>query len=31
MNTNTSLRNSNMIYILAIQKIVNTSWLNNNF
>ena len=24
MNTNTSVKNSNMIYILAIQKIVNT-------
>ena len=28
MYTNTSVKYSNMIYILVIQKIVNTSYLN---
>ena len=31
MYINTSVKYSNMIYILAIQKIVNTIYLNNNF
>ena len=30
MYTNTSVKYSNVIYILPIQKIVNTSYLNNN-
>ena len=31
MYTNTSVKFSNMIYILTIHKIVNTCYLNNNF
>ena len=31
MYTNTSLKYSNVIYILVIQKKVNTSYLTNNF
>ena len=31
MNSNTSVKFSNMIYILPIHKIVNTSYLNNNY
>ena len=31
MNTNTSVKFNNMIYILTIHKILNTSYLNNNF
>ena len=31
MNTNTSVKFSNMIYILTIHKMVNTCYLNNNF
>ena len=31
MYINTSIKYSNVIYILPIQKIVNTSYLTNNF